>query len=75
MTARGAWANIEPMPHRIEPPAFSQFLYRYRNLVARFFNKLKHFRAIATRYEKHAANYHVLVKLASVRIWLRHMSR
>ena len=72
MTAQGAWANIKPMAHRIDKPAFSPFLYRYRNLVERFFNKLKHFRAIATRYEKRAANYLALVKLASVRIWLRH---
>jgi transposase len=59
------------MPHRLDPPAFSAFLYRYRNLVERFFNKLKHFRAIATRYEKRAANYLALVKLAAVGIWLR----
>jgi transposase len=72
MTARGAWANIKPLAHRTDPPAFSPFLYRYRNLVERFFNKLKHFRAIATRYEKRAANYLALVKLASIRIWLRH---
>jgi transposase len=72
MHAQGAWANIKPMPHRLNPPAFSPFLYRYRNLVERFFNKLKHYRAIATRYEKRAANYLALVKLASVRIWLRH---
>jgi transposase len=41
-------------------------------LVERFFNKLKHYRAVATRYEKHAANYLALVKLAAIRIWLRH---
>lgn len=72
MTAQGAWANIRPMPQRSDPPVFSRFLYRYRNLVERFFNKLKHFRAIATRYEKRAANYLALVKLAAIRIWLRH---
>jgi transposase len=72
LSARGAWANIRPMDHRVERPVFSAFLYRYRNRVERFFNKLKHFRAIATRYEKHAANYLALVKLASIRIWLRH---
>jgi transposase len=72
MAARGAWANIRPVARRVDPPAFSPFLYRYRNLVERFFNKLKHFRAIATRYEKYAANYLALVKLAAVRIWLRH---
>ena len=71
MGARGAWANVKPMPRRINIPAFSPFLYRYRNRVERFFNKLKHFRAIATRFEKHDANYLALVKLASTRIWLR----
>jgi transposase len=71
ITAHGAWANVRPMPHRTDIPAFSPFLYRYRNLVERFFNKLKHFRAVATRYEKHAANYLAVVKLASTRIWLR----
>ena len=71
LAARGAWANIKPLAHRTDPPAFSAFLYRYRNLVERFFNRIKHFRAIATRYEKHAENYLALVKLAATRIWLR----
>jgi len=68
---RGAWANVKPMPNRKNIPAFSQFLYRYRNLVERFFNKLKHFRAVATRFEKHDANFLALVKLAAARIWMR----
>jgi transposase len=72
---RGGWANIKPMPHRVNVPAFSPWLYRYRNLVERFFSKLKHFRAVATRFEKHDANYLALVKLAASRIWMRFMSR
>src|ERR1700739_3325186 len=75
LAQRGAWANVKPMPRRVNIPAFSAFLYRYRNLVERFFNKLKHFRAIATRFEKHDANYLALVKLAAARIWMRCMSR
>ena len=75
LAERGAWANVRPMPGRVNVPAFSRFLYRYRNLVERFFSKLKHFRAIATRFEKHDANYLALVKLASARIWMRFMSR
>jgi len=71
LAARGAWANIKPMPGRINVPAFSPFLYRYRNLVERFFNKLKHFRAVATRYDKSSDNYLASVKLASARIWMR----
>jgi transposase len=71
LKARGAWVNIKPMPGRVNIPAFSAFLYRSRNLVERFFNKLSHFRAVATRYEKHDANYLALVKLAVSRIWMR----
>ena len=71
LAQRGAWANVKAMPHRLNPPAFSSFLYRYRNLVERFFNKLKHYRAVATRYDKLPENYLATVKLASIRIWLR----
>ena len=56
-------------------PNFSPRLYRYRNLTERFFNRLEHFRAIATRFEKHDANYLALVKLTASRIWMRCMSR
>ena len=68
LAERGAWANVKPMPNRRHVPAFSAFLYKYRNLVERFFNKLKHFRAVATRYDKRADNYLAGVKLASLRI-------
>jgi len=71
LAERGAWANVKPMPNRRNVPAFSSFLHRYRNLVERFFNKLKHFRAVATRYDKTPENYLASVKLASVRIWMR----
>ena len=72
---QGGWANIKPVSRRVNIPAFSPYLYRFRNLVERFFSKLKHFRAVATRYEKHDANYLALVKLAAARIWMRFMSR
>jgi len=75
LAERGAKANIKPMPNRLNIPKFNKRLYRKRNLVERFFNKLKHFRAVATRFEKHDANYMALVKLASARIWMRFMSR
>lgn len=50
----GAFANVEPMRRRLHRPAFSPLLHRDRNLVGRFFNKPKHFRAIATRRDKRA---------------------
>ena len=71
LAARGAFANLKPMPNRRAKPTFSTFLHRYRNLVERFFNKLKHFRAVATRYDKSAENFLASVQLASARIWMR----
>jgi transposase len=49
----------------------SPHLYRARNLVERFFNKIKHSRRVATRYDKLAANYLAFIQLASIRLWLR----
>ena len=68
---QGAWANIPPKRNRKDPICFSPYLYRARNLVERFFNKIKQCRRVATRYDKLAANYLAFVKLASIRIWLR----
>ena len=50
---------------------FNPHLYRARNLVERFSNKIKQCRRIATRYDKLAANYLAFVQLASIRLWLR----
>jgi len=71
LAERGAWANVKPKSNRRRILAFSAFLYKDRNLVERFFNKLKHFRGVATRYDKLAENYLAGVKLASARIWMR----
>ncbi len=51
--------------------AFSKPLYRLRNRIERAFNKLKQFRHIATRYEKLAANFLAMIKIATIRLWLR----
>jgi transposase len=71
VTERGAWANIPPKRNRKDPICFSPYLYRDRNLVERFFNKIKQCRRVATRYDKLAANYLAFVKLACIRLWLR----
>ncbi len=46
-------------------------LYRQRNLVERFFCKLKHFRRTATRFDKLARNFLAAVALASARLWTK----
>lgn len=72
IASKDAWANIPPMLQRRFRPVFSRALYKARNLVGRFFNKLKRFHAVATRYDKQDDNYPASVKLAAIRIWLRH---
>jgi len=67
---RGAWANIPPKSNRKNPICFSPLLYRKRNHVERFFNRIKQCRRIATRYEKLAANFLAMIKLAAIRLWL-----
>jgi transposase len=72
--AQGAVPNIPAKSNRKWKPCFSKVLYRERNLVERFFSKfskLKHFRRIATRYDKLAENFLAMVQLASTRLWLR----
>ncbi len=44
---------------------------RSRGGLERFFSKLKHFRRIATRYDKLADTFLAAIKLACIRIWLR----
>lgn len=68
---QGAVPNIPARSNRLWKPCFSRALYRERNQIERFFSKLKHFRRIATRYDKLADNFLAMVKLASCRIWLR----
>ena len=70
--AQGAAPNIPDKSNRKEKHCFSKTLYKERNRVERFFNKIKHFRRIATRFEKYAENYLAMIKLASIRIWMRH---
>ncbi|WP_405531342.1 IS5 family transposase [Streptomyces canus] len=53
------------------PPAFDRELYKARNVVERSFNRLKQFRAIATRFDKLATRYKAGVHLASLILWLR----
>jgi putative transposase len=61
---------IPPRANRKEPRACDYALYRERNLIERFFNKIKHFRAIATRYDKLDRNFLAAVQLVSAIILL-----
>ena len=65
LTERGITPVIPPKANRLASRACDFALYCERNLVERFFNKLKQFRAIATRYDKLARNFLAGIQLAS----------
>lgn len=71
LKARGVVANIPNMVRRKKRFRWTKALYRERNQIERFFNKLKQFRRIATRYEKLGANFLAFLQLAAIRISLR----
>jgi transposase len=48
-----------------------QAIYRLRNRIERCFNKLKHFRRFATRYDRRALHFLSFIQLAATMIWMR----
>ena len=69
--AHGGRGHIPTQRDRKVQRSVDPAIYRQRNLIERFFNKIKQFRRIATRYDKLAENFLASLKLACVRIWLR----
>jgi transposase len=71
ITAKGAVAVIPNNPSRALKHPLDEHLYAQRHLVECCFSKLKQFRRVATRFEKTARNYHAVVTLAAIVLWLR----
>ena len=67
----GAEPVIPPRKNRKKSEPYDEALYEERNLVERFFNKLKQFRRVATRYDKLLANYEGFVHLAAIMVLLK----
>ena len=67
---RGITPVIPPKANRKNPRNTDFALYCERNLVERFFNKIKHYRGIATRFDKLANTFMAGVLLVCVLIWL-----
>lgn len=67
----GAQAVIPSTSSRRIVIPHDRLAYRLRNRIERFFNKLKHFRHIATRYDRRAVHFLAALHLASAMIWMR----
>ena len=70
LAAKGIEAVIRPHPGRSEKVAYDQELYKERYRVEVYFNRIKHFRRVATRYDKLAVTYLGFLFLASAWVWL-----
>ena len=71
LTARAIEVVIPPKSNRKVKRECDFALYCERNIVERFFNTIKHFRAIATRYEKTAQNFLAGLHLVCALAWLK----
>lgn len=60
----------DPKRNRRQGFAFSAILYRYRNLIERFFGKIKYVRGLVAGYNKRADNFLAATKLFSARLWI-----
>jgi putative transposase len=67
---RGITPGIPPKTNRLIKRSTDFALYRERNLVERFFGRLKGFRAIATRYDKLANTFLAAILLVAALFWL-----
>jgi transposase len=66
----GTTAVIPKRSNEKRQGKFNRGLYRERNRVERLINRLKQYRRIATRYEKHAVNYLAILMIGAIRLWL-----
>jgi transposase len=70
ITEQGSHAVIPPRSNRLNPRSFDRHIYKSRNLIERFFARIKQFRRIATRYDKLASSFLSFVHLACAIVWL-----
>lgn len=68
--ASGAKPVVPGRKNRIIVRDYDRVIYKERNLVERFFQKLKNYRRVATRYERLARNYMAMFSLVSIVFWL-----
>jgi len=71
IAAAGAEVVMPSNRARSQAIPYDKVVYKERNLVERFFCKIKHFRRIATRYEKTALSFMAMLSLVGAMIWLR----
>ena len=65
IAGHGGRACIRPNPTRKRKKRYDRKRYKHRNMIERFFRRIKQCRRVATRYEKKAINFAAFVWLAA----------
>ena len=73
IVAQGAVAVIKPRNNRVEERPYDKEMYKRRNVIERFFHRLKQYRRVATRYDKYADRYLGFVYFAALLITTKKM--
>ena len=73
IVAQGAVAVIRPRNNRVEDRPYDKEVYKRRNVIERFFHRLKQYRRVATRYDKYAHRYLGFVYFAALLITAKKM--
>ena len=73
IVAGGGVAVIPPRDSRTEPRPYDEELYKRRNIIERFFHRLKQYRRVATRYDKLGIRYLGFVYFAAILITAKKM--
>jgi transposase len=68
---QGGAPVVPPRRNRKQQRRYDEALYKERNRVENFFKRIKHYRRIATRYDKLATTFMGFVVLASIMLWLK----
>ena len=71
LTARGITPCIPPKSNRLFPADFDRETYKWWHLIENFFQKIKEYRGIATRFCKTDTNYKALISLIATVIRLK----
>ncbi len=66
----GATPVIPPRARRRVPRPYDATLYKQRNWIERTFNRLKHWRRLATRYDRKTAHFLAFLYLAALPLWV-----
>lgn len=71
MESRGGFAMIPTKHNRLIQLPVDAATYAMRNMVERYFNKLKYARRLASRYDEAADSFLGFIQLISIRLWTR----